>query len=265
MRFGTHDHTFVVCAYRDSPYLEACLQSLAAQTVKTHVLIATSTPTDTVRRLAAAYSLPLFIRDGAPGIADDWNYAVSCAETPLVTIAHQDDTYEPAYAQRMLAAMSRMERPLIYFTNYGEIRDGAVVDENRLLEVKRMMLAPLRNGRHARSRFIRRRILAMGSAICCPSVTMYRPALSDPPFEHTFKNNLDWDAWERFSRLDGSYYYDTQILMHHRIHAGSETSNLIADDTRTHEDIRMLERFWPAPIARLINVVYRTSQRSNAS
>ena len=51
--------------------------------------------------------------------------------------------------------------------------------------------------------------------------------------------------------------------MHHRIHEESETSNLIRDNTRTKEDLAMLMRFWPAPVARLINVVYARGQRSN--
>ena len=37
-------HTFAVCAYGESPYLEECVQSLLAQKVRTRILIATSTP-----------------------------------------------------------------------------------------------------------------------------------------------------------------------------------------------------------------------------
>lgn len=51
--------------------------------------------------------------------------------------------------------------------------------------------------------------------------------------------------------------------MYHRIHAGSETTALIKDSTRTHEDYSMLCRFWPKPIAKAIGAVYRSSQDSN--
>ena len=37
-------HTFAVCAYKESPYLEACIQSLLDQTVRTDIIVATSTP-----------------------------------------------------------------------------------------------------------------------------------------------------------------------------------------------------------------------------
>lgn len=77
------------------------------------------------------------------------------------------------------------------------------------------------------------------------------------------RSNLDWEAWERISRLDGSFVYDDKILMYHRIHEGSETSALIRNNTRTAEDLAMLEKFWPVPVARLINVFYSLGQRSN--
>jgi hypothetical protein len=57
--------------------------------------------------------------------------------------------------------------------------------------------------------------------------------------------------------------YDKHILMHHRIHEASTTSSLIRDHTRTQEDLMMLERFWPRPIARLINLLYSRGQASN--
>ena len=263
MTFGPSDHTFVLCAYNESPFLEECLQSLLAQTVKTDVLIATSTPCEATRSLSRRYDVPLHVREGKSGIADDWNYAVSCATTPLVTIAHQDDTYEPDYVARLLAAANKVDNLLIYFTNYGELRNGEKNDDNRLLRVKRMLLAPLKDGKLSSSCWLRRRVLSVGSPVCCPSVTLNMTNLPAVPFEKIFKCDLDWDAWERYSRLPGDYYYDSTVLMHHRIHEGSETTALIKDDTRTHEDFEMLCRFWPRPLARIVNRIYGKSQTNN--
>lgn len=39
-------HTFVICAYKESPYLEACIRSLKKQTVASAICLATSTPSD---------------------------------------------------------------------------------------------------------------------------------------------------------------------------------------------------------------------------
>lgn len=263
MSFSPTDHTFAVCAYGESPYLAECVESLMAQTVRTNVIVATSTPNAAIARVAAEHGLPVYESGQPSGICADWNHAVSRASTPLVTIAHQDDTYEPAYAERMLEAMGRARRPLIYFTNYGEIRDGRVVDDNRLLRVKRLLLRPLGRDGVSGDERVKRRVLSMGSSICCPSVTLHLSALPSPPFQSPMRSNLDWDTWERFSHLPGEFVYDRKILMHHRIHAGSETSALIRDNTRTAEDLEMLGRFWPAPVARLINVAYSRGQRSN--
>ena len=151
----------------------------------------TATPNATIEGIAAEFNLPLYVRKGTPGIADDWNYAISRAETPLVTIAHQDDVYCPDYSTRMLAAVNSVTDPLLFFTDYGELRDGKEVDNNTLLQAKRRLLYTLRDGRHATSRLVRRRALSLGCAICCPSDTLNLALLSTPPFSNSFKCDLD--------------------------------------------------------------------------
>lgn len=261
--YSYNDHTFTVCAYKESPYLEACLDSLKNQTVLTNIIMATSTPNDYIKKLAQSFDVPLFVNEAQPGIASDWNFAMRGSHTPLVTIAHQDDTYDCRYAERMLEAMNSVETPLLYFTNYGELRDDSFIDDSSLLGIKRLMLSPFKVHAFRDSRFIRRRILSLGSAICCPSVTMAVDNLPTPLFTEDLKCDLDWQAWERVSKLSGSFLYDVEILMHHRIHVDSETTALIEDETRTKEDIYMLEQFWPRPIAHMIGKLYSTSQRSN--
>ena len=256
-------HTFVVCAYGESPFLEECVKSLLLQDGSPRILIATSTLNDAIEAVAKKHNLPLFVRDGESGIAADWNFAISCANTDLVTVAHQDDVYERGYSRRLLAAYESNPDLLLYFTNYGELRGYGAVDSNRLLSVKRAMLSPLKDGRLKRSRFARRRILSIGSAICCPSVSFNLKCLQQPIFESTMKCDLDWQAWEKISKQRGSFYYDSEILMYHRIHEQSETTHLIGDNTRSREDLEMLGKFWPSGIARLINRAYSKSQKSN--
>lgn len=262
--FTKDDHTFAVCAYGESPYLEECLTSLKSQSVRTHILISTSTPNDHIEKLASDYQVPLYINEGKPGIAHDWNCAIEHCETPLVTIAHQDDVYLSKYAETMLAMINEETQPLIFFTDYGELRGAVPFDESRLLEVKRRLLKQLELPQKRSQRLARQRALFLGSAICCPSVTFCRPNLPNPVFLDNMKCDLDWEAWERFSKLDGSFVYAPEILMRHRIHEGSETTALIKDETRSKEDLVMLKKFWPVPIAHLINRVYSGSQKSNS-
>ena len=258
-----NDHTFVICAYQESPYLEECIKSVCNQTVTTNVVIVTSTENNHIRELSKKYGIELLIKKGEPGIASDWNFALSVAKTPLVTIAHQDDVYESRYAEELLLMECRLDRLLIYFTNYDEIRGNKQVESNTLLNVKRVLLSPLRNGRFQSSRIVRRRILSLGSAICCPSVTVNKNNIPLPLFQKGMGSNLDWQAWERLSKYTGSFYYNDSILMHHRIHEGSETTRLINDKTRGSEDLAMFELFWPKPIAIIINKAYSLSEKSN--
>lgn len=262
--FGPQDHMFALCAYKESPYLEECLTSLLEQAERSQIVISTSTPNAHIASVAHRYQVNLVEHEGPSGIARDWLRALSCCEAPLVTIAHQDDVYLPAYRSTMLACMNEEERPLIFFSDYGELRGTVAQDESRLLAVKRLMLRPLTPRPLRRSRFLRRRVLSLGSPICCPAVTYCLPNLPQPVFLDTMKCDLDWQAWERFSKLEGSFVYSDKLLMRHRIHEESETSALIQDNTRSREDLEMFQKFWPAPIARVLNRVYSGSQASNA-
>lgn len=258
------EHTFIICAYRESPYLEECIQSLRAQTVPSEIIMVTSTPNSYIEDLAQRYQIPLYVNPGPGGITQDWNFGYSKAETPYLTIAHQDDVYLEDYARRMLEAMKSASRPLIYFTDYGELREGKPVLENGLLKVKRLMLTPLKVKAFQGSRWVRRRVLSMGCPICCPSVSFARENLPEVVFEHGYRSCEDWQAWEKLSRLKGSFLYDPQVLMYHRIHPGSETSAIIGDNARSGEEYEMYRKFWPAPVARALMKFYAKGQKSNA-
>ncbi len=231
--FTAIDHTFAVCAYGESPYLAECVASLREQTMPTRIIMCTSTPNDVIEAVAGDNDLPLFVNGEEPGIGHDWNYALSCAETPLVTIAHQDDVYCADYTEKMLAAMNDCVRPLIFFSDCGELREEEKVTDNRLLRIKRLLLRSLKK------------------------------LVPAPLFSESMKCDLDWQAWERLSYEDGSFCYCPEILMYHRIHEDSETTRLIRNRVRTEEDLQMLRRFWPLLIAKAINMVYGYSQKSN--
>lgn len=256
-------HTFVVCAYGESPYLGDCIRSLLAQTVESKIIISTSTPNRYIESIADQYEVELAINAGNPGIAHDWNCAMSYCGSGFVTIAHQDDVYEPEYTESALMHLFSATDPLIYFCDYGEIRENEKKKKSGLLDIKRLMLSPYRLKGFSSFRFVKRLPLSLGNPICCPSVTYVVDNLALPLFREGFRSNLDWDAWERFSRLDGSFVYDPHVRMYHRVHDGSETSACIADNARTLEDLEMLKRFWPKPIAKMINRVYSGAQRFN--
>ncbi len=262
-KYSISDHAFVICAYKESQYLEECIHSLLNQELKSRILLVTSTPNDFIERMTVKYHLEYHVNYGESGIAQDWNFGLKMASAKLVTIAHQDDIYEPSYVRNILASVNEHRKPLIAFSDYGELREGKKVTKNRLLAVKRILLYMLKAKCLQENRFIRKRILSMGSAICCPSVTMALDNIEGDVFTAHFRSNVDWQAWARIADQKGAFVYCDDILMYHRIHNESETSRIISDNNRSAEDFEMFRMFWPAWIARLLCTLYKKGEGSN--
>lgn len=261
------NHTFAVCAYKESPHLEACIRSLKNQSFTGNILLATSTSNSFIENIAKKYKIPYYVRDGKSGITQDWNFAYQCAKenynSDFITIAHQDDIYEKDYVETLQKMMGREKRPLIFFSDYYEIRDGKRIEKNQILKVKRLMLFPLRFRIFQRSRWVRRRILSFGSPICCPSVAFAAENMPPVIFQNHFRACEDWEAWEKLSRYKGAFVYSSKKLVGHRIHADSETSAAIEDQVRSKEELEMFCKFWPRGIAKFLGEKYAKSQESN--
>ena len=264
MAYTEQNHTFVICAYEESPYLEKCVSSVVKQTIKSNVIMSTSTPNDYIKKIAQKYQLRLAINPGKGNACSNWNFALSQTDTELVTLCHQDDCYAPEYLENALTCLNTAKKPMLYFTDYQEIREDKIIGQNKLLKIKRMMLLPLKCALFQRSRFIRRLILSIGCAICCPSVTYVKENLEFPIFTDEFHGNIDWQAWEKISKGKGDFVYCSKPLTFHRIHADSTTSITIGDGVRIKEDYEMFCKFWPKHIARMLTKIYSTSEKSNA-
>lgn len=254
------NHTFVVCAYKESPFLEECIQSLAKQTITSNILIYTSTPNEYIKKIASKYQLNLVTKKGG-SIGKDWNNAMSFVKTKYMTIAHQDDLYEPNFLAKTLAAFKKNSDNLIVFTDYAELTDQGYRRSSTNLLIKRLMLKTMMLGK--KSNFWRNFILGFGNPISCPAVSYNLELLANFQFNEKMKVSLDWYAWYDISNRKGRFTFIPEMLMYHRIHEESETTNMIEDQTRTKEDLQMFELFWPKSIAKLINKFYVKSQDSN--
>ena len=221
------------------------------------------TPNKYIDDIAAKYNLKVYVNEGESGITQDWNFAYSKVQTDYVTIAHQDDKYAPEYVENLLAYTAKAKKPLLFFTDYAEIRNGEIVTTNKILKVKRIMLFIMRPKAMWGSRFIRRRVLSLGSPICCPSATYYRPNLMKQVFLNGFRADEDWEAWERLSKLKGDFIFCNKILTYHRIHEDSETTKILNDNKRSEEDYVMYQKFWPKCIAKMLTKAYSKSEESN--
>ena len=256
-------HTFVICAYKKSEYLEECIESLINQEMKSHIIMVTSTPNEYISSMAEKYGVSLFVNEGEGGITQDWNFGLSKVKTKLATIAHQDDIYEPEYTSIFLKRLKGSKKPLIVFSDYGEIRNGEKTTDVSMLRIKKIMMLPLRVRLFKGSRFVRRRVLSMGDPICCPSVMFAMKNMELPIFANNYTCAEDWEAWEKISRMKGDFIYVPKPLMYHRIHEESTTTKTLEAGGRIQENYEMFCKFWPKPIARVINKQYTKSEDSN--
>ncbi|MBQ9609284.1 MAG: glycosyltransferase [Lachnospiraceae bacterium] len=256
-------HTFAICAYKESEFLEECIKSLLAQTVRSRIFIATSTPNDYIDKLAKKYNLKVYVNSGQGGITQDWNFALSKVRTRFATIAHQDDLYEPKYTEKIMKRLRTSKKPLVAFTDYYEIRNGIRYDKSTMLRIKRLMLLPMRIPFFKSSRFVRRRCMSVGDPIICPSIMYCMDNLKQPFFSNHFLACEDWEMLERFSREKGDFLYIPERLTAHRIHEDSTTTVAVKGGIRKEENYEMIRKFWPDLIAKMICHYYNKSEKYN--
>ena len=258
-----YKHTFAICAYKESEYLEECIKSLVNQEVPSNIILATSTPNDFIKGLCDKYGIEMYVNTGDSGITQDWNFAYAQADAEYVTIAHQDDVYEPDFLEKTLKYIGNKHDFIIAFTDYYEIRNDKKVYTNKILKVKRMMLAPLKKDKNQSSKFIRRRILSIGCPICCPAATYNKVRAGKSIFDTNYINSCDYKTWCDLAELNGEFIYIDKPLLGHRIYAESATSKNLGENIRKKEDLEIMSLYWPKFIANGINSVYALSEKSN--
>lgn len=260
------DHTFTIPVYQTSAYLEECIRHLQAQSVGSHIILTTSTPTKETQLIAGRYQLPYYINpEKDAGIARDWNFALKSATTSLVTIAHQDDIYAPDYTASILKYFKQYDssKPLMAFTNYQDIVDGKLREGGLNAVVKQLLLLPFLFTACVKSRSLKKFLLKFGDPICCPSVTFNKEALDDFAFSADFQCALDWMAWYELARRDGAFIYINKNLIQHRIHAESATTYQLKNGLRRQEEQQLFEIMWGKRLAKLLMRFYTLGHRDN--
>src|SRR6185312_4434303 len=122
-RIVKHTHSFLIPAFGHSPFLEECLRSLVNQTVRTNLIISTSTPFDGLYALAERFEAHCYVHSPNLGIAHDWNMGLSRVDTDWVTVAHQDDIYLPTFTEKVLSVVENKPDVELVFTDYAELLD----------------------------------------------------------------------------------------------------------------------------------------------
>lgn len=264
--YTARDHTFVICAYRDNPYLGETIQTLQNQTTPSAVMVSTSTPSEYIRTTCKVHQVPLVINEHPHYAGDDWNYGYDQAQTRLVTIAHQDDDYDQRYVETLISRMNDYPEGevLMCFTDYRELRKSGPVVNNTLLRIKRIMNASFSHKSLNDKKVVKKLVLGFGCPICCPSVLLNKEMLGPAVFDTRFRDSCDYMTWVNLANRPGRFLYVDEILLGHRIYEESATSRNLAENIRTGETLEILSQIWPRPIAKLVNIVYSKSEGLNA-
>ena len=261
IKYNTN-HTFAVCAYKESPYLKDCVESLVNQTVKTNIIICTSTPSEYIYNIANKYNITVYERHASSDIQDDWNFAYNTAKTDLVTVAHQDDVYDSKYVEELILKMNQYPDSLIGITDYLPIKNGEIGSHDINSSIKRKLRALLKLQKLADKKFVKKRVLSLGNCICCPSVTYNKKILGETIFTSKFKFCLDWDTFYKIAKMDGRFLYVDKPLTNYRVHDGATSKEFIVDKRREKEDLEMFEKFWPTAIAKFIMIFYKSAYKT---
>lgn len=249
-------HGFVVLAYGQSRFLEGCLASLKSQVHPSGMMIATSTPSVWLEDVARTSGIPLLVNPVRDRIGSDWNFALSQAPWPLVTLAHQDDLYLPNFSARTIGVIDRNSDAGLAFTGHGEIADAGQ-HRTRGVWLVKQVLSVLFAGRHERIEGLRRQLLlSFGNPIGCPTVTFNRTVLSDFRFDTELTNCLDWEAWWRLHLLNTPFVQCPARLVLRRYNEQSATWRGVRNGERSREDALMFNKIWPQPISTMLSWIY---------
>lgn len=255
--FTGKDLTFVVCAYKECPYLRESIESLVNQTEKAHIIISTSTPNDYIKDIAAEYGIEVRVNP-EPGQIRDYNFAIKQGNTELVMLAHQDEILHKDFAKHVIDEVNKVDDPIIAFTDYIEMHDDKVdKKQSKMIKIKKFLLMPLKSKMIASTIWGKRLSLRFGDPITHPSVVCVMSKMPDVLFREQYKAAMDWDLWERLSKEEGSFVYVDKILLYHRMNDLNQTAVLLKTTNERYEnEYDIFCRFWPKWFSRFLMKFY---------
>ena len=233
------EHTFVILAYNISDDLEECIKSVINQSVKSNVVIATSTPNDYIIDLASEYSLGVMVNKAKSNKGRDYNFAISSFDTPLVTIAHQDDLYDRNYTKEVVKCYKKNKKATIIFTDNYEIHHDKKIKNSKKLFWKRYYLLPLRLSLFQNKKLFKLRSLRRDKHICTSSITFVKENITGDIFPTNLKYDNDWQGLIDLAKKDTRFVYLKKKLVGYRV--GDKKDN----DIKNKEDLQILSNMYP--------------------
>ena len=231
-------HTFVILAYNISDDLEECIKSVINQSVKSNVVIATSTPNDYIIDLASEYSLGVMINKAKSNKGRDYNFAINSFNTPLVTIAHQDDLYDRNYVKEIKKCYKKNKDATIIFTDNYEIHTDKKIKTSKKLFWIRYHLFPLKYRLFQNIKFFKLRALKRDKFICTSSITFVKNNIDGDIFPTNLKYDNDWQGLIDLAKKETKFVYLREKLVGYRVEEKEENK------IKTKEDEKILKSLY---------------------
>ena len=210
-------HTFVILAYNESDDLEECIKSVINQSVKSNVVIATSTPNDYIIDLASTYSLGVMVNKAKSNKGRDYNFSVNSFDTELITIAHQDDLYDRNYTKEILKCYKHYHDATIIFTDNYEINNNIKIKKSKKLFWKRYFLFPLKYKFFQNKKTFKIRALRRDKYICTSSITFVKKNIHKDVFPTNLKYDNDWQGLISLASENTKFVYLPKKLVGYRV------------------------------------------------
>jgi len=261
-KYSGNDLTIVICAYKECPFLQECIEAVLGQTVPANVKISTSTPNSYIQGLADRYNIEVCVNP-AGGHVKDYNFAMKQIKTELGLLAHQDDILDSHFVEKNLLNLNKAKAPILAFSNYLEMHNDQIDQRpSVMVRIKRILTWPVRILCFRRTILAKRLLQCFGNPITHPSVVCVMKEMPEVCFDERFQASMDWDLWERLSRKKGEFVYVKDVLLFHRMNKENATAVLLKNtNKRYNEEFEILHRFWPKWITKAIMVFYSKSAK----
>lgn len=235
--------TIVIPTYKRLKYLEESIRSALAQTVtELEVIISDNAAMPEVRALVEAFCDPrLRYRSNATNVGAMGNAVAAYREAraPCVGTMHDDDTWRPDAAERLLAPLEADVELVVAFADYWHVTaDGRVDEATSRLNSERFGLAKLEAGVHRP--FLRQALvdesvpLAISAVFRKDAVDWSAVRLEADPLTDRWLNYL-------LARTGRGAFFVPDRLTHYRVHGTA-----ISTSTRSQQAVIFCLGAWLA-------------------
>ncbi|HEY0142006.1 MAG TPA: glycosyltransferase [Thermoanaerobaculia bacterium] len=240
--------TIAVPTFNGARFLSETLASLRSQTLPpADLVVLDDASSDDSAAVAASMPEVRVIRSAERrGLAANWNAALALCETPYLVLAHQDDVYEPRFAETLVAALEAHPRAAAAHCKASTIdehgrpfthpaglykerfwpRDAAIVEREPAAELA---------------------ILRQGNYVIAPSAILRMSIVRQlGPFDTRYAFVTDWEYWLRASLAGHTLVGVVERLVRFRRHEATATRDSERSLRRYEEELELLLSL-PAP------------------